>query len=305
MRSRARDALNHIFTSASFDVEELEPPLDLSATRGDECVVILASDQPSEVQEFDQRNYRLQMGEKEITCKKLLFCVNTGISTRSCIRWGIDEMAQYSGKAILARVLGTPLDLTLEALPAQKSAPQELVGPEILHLPLKVDARRAVQIAGIDGVPRCRYIPYWQYHAVCKGAREYKGKGVEFSGEIRGILNAINGQAADFAEIPLEKSGILPDAELVQPKIGKTEADHRIREALMEQQTKKIRIRMEGGDAIYYEEKTFRPDEQEVTVELNSIYVPVWAVKGKKIIEINAYTGEVLVEPMDEGVEIL
>jgi hypothetical protein len=305
MRSRARDALSHIFTSASFEVEELESPLDLSATRGNECVVILISDQPSEVQEFDQRNYRLQMGEREITCKKLLFTTSTSISHRSCIRWGMEEMGAFAGKAAIAGVLGTTLDLSLEAQPSAGSAPPELVGPEILHLPLKVDRQRAVQIAGIDGVPHSRYIPYWQYHAVCKGEREYKGKSVTFNGEMNGILNAINGQSADLSDAPLEKSGILPDAELAQPKIGKDEARQRIQQALMEGQTKKVRIRVEKGDAIYYEEKTFRPEEQEVKVELTSIYVPIWAVKGKRIVEVNAYTGEVLIEPMDEGVEIL
>jgi hypothetical protein len=35
------------------------------------------------------------------------------------------------------------------------------------------------------------------------------------------------------------------------------------------------------------------------------MYVPVWQVRGKKIVEINAFTGEILSQPMDEGVEIL
>jgi len=40
-------------------------------------------------------------------------------------------------------------------------------------------------------------------------------------------------------------------------------------------------------------------------VDLQMVYIPVWQFKGKKIAELNAFTGEVLQEPMDTGAEIL
>ena len=42
-----------------------------------------------------------------------------------------------------------------------------------------------------------------------------------------------------------------------------------------------------------------------INLEIQQIYVPIWQIRGKKIVEINGFTGEILSEPMDEGVEIL
>jgi hypothetical protein len=306
-RSRAKDVLRTIFETAAYEVDDLESPLDLSATQGEDCVVILASDQPTEIEEFDTRNFRLKIGEKEITCKKLLFTTRDDVKTRTSLCWGLHDLATWSGEAAIARVMRKFFTLPLSAAIPETTMEQsqELLGPEILHFPVKINAKRAVQIAGIEGVPHCRYLPHWQYHAKVSGERSYKGKSVEFSGEKKGMLNAINGLEVEIPDVTPETSGIFPDSELVHPKIDKDEAKQRIMQGLVEAQTKTIRLRQEKGDAIYYEEKVFRPEGNEITVDVSLIYVPVWSVKGKKIIEVNGYTGEVLTMPMDEGCEIL
>ncbi len=181
----------------------------------------------------------------------------------------------------------------------------ELVGPEILHFPVKITAQRAVQIAGIEGTPLCRYLPHWQYHVTVNGERSFKGKSIQFSGDKKGMLNAINGLEVEVPQVTPETSGIFPNSELVHPKIDKEQAKQQIINEIVEAQTKKIRLRQEKGDAIYYEEKVFHPEGDEIQVTLDLIYVPVWSVKGKKIIEVNGYSGEVLTMPMDEGCEIL
>jgi hypothetical protein len=137
--------------------------------------------------------------------------------------WSIQELIRFSGEATLAIVLNRELSIQFE-IPlmqgVESSIPKatELVGPEILHVPLKIDAKRAVQIAGIEGVPRCRYIPHWKYHTICKGTRSYKGKVVTFDTEKNGVLNAINGQPSDLPIDQLEKSGVLLNSEVLQPK---------------------------------------------------------------------------------------
>ena len=307
MRSRAKDVLRTIFETAAYEVDDLEAPLDLSATRGEDCIVILASDDVSEAEELDSRNFRLKMGEREITCKKLLFSTRNDLKTQTCVRWGPGELAHWAGEAAVAGVMRKTFTIPLAAV-APVAAPEqseELVGPEILHFPVKITAKRAVQIAGIEGTPHCRYLPHWQYHASAHGERSFKGRNVEFNGEKKGMLNAINGLEVEIPAIAPETSGIFPDSELVQPKIDRDEAKQRIAQALMEEQTKKVRIRQEKGDAIFYEEKIFHPEGNEIQVDLTLIYVPVWGVKGKKIIEVNGYSGEVLTTPMDEGCEIL
>lgn len=306
MRTRVKDAIRRIFSFAAYDVDDLESPLDLSAMKGDDCVVIMVTDEPREEGELDARTFKLRVGERDITCKKLLFTMNENLKPRTCTRWGPTDLAARAGEAVLAEVLNRQLQLTLEvASPIADAGSQELVGPEILHLPLKIDAKRAVHIAGIEGTPHCRYIPHWQYHSVCKGEHTYKGQRVVFSGEKKGVLNAINGQFGESPEGTFEKSGILADGERVSPKITKEDALQRIMNVVVEEQTKKVRIRQEKGDAIFYEEKLFKPEGDEVRVDLSLVYVPVWEVKGKKIVEVNAYSGEVLTEPMDEGCEIL
>lgn len=306
-RSRAKDVLRTIFETAAYQVDDLEPPLDLSATQGEDCVVILASDNTPEIEDFDNRNFRVRIGEKEISCRKLLFTTQDDPKTRRCIRWGPHELATWAGEAAVARVMRRFFSLPLaEATPeATIQTPNELVGPEILHLPVKISAQRAVQIAGIEGTPLCRYLPHWKYHVSVTGERSFKGKSVQFGGEKSGLLNAINGMEVEIPDVTPETSGIFPDSELVQAKINKEQAKQQIINEIVEAQTKKIRLRQEKGDAIYYEEKVFRPEGGEVAVELNLLYVPVWSVKGKKIIEVNGFNGEILTMPMDEGCEIL
>jgi hypothetical protein len=306
-RSRAKDVLRTIFETAAYQVDDLEPPLDLSATQGEDCVVVLASDNAPEIDEFDNRNFRVRIGEKEISCKKLLFTTRDDQKTHRCIRWGLRDLATWAGEAAVARVTRKFFSLPLANVTTETAAEpsQELVGPEILHFPVKITSQRAVQIAGIEGTPLCRYLPHWQYHAAVSGERSYKGKSVQFGGDKKGLLNAINGLEVDIPDVSPETSGIFPDSELVRAKIDKEQAKQRILNEIVDAQTKKIRLRQEKGDAIYYEEKVFRPEGNEVQVDLNLIYVPVWSVKGKKIIEVNGYSGEVLTMPMDEGCEIL
>jgi hypothetical protein len=222
-RSRAKDVLRTIFETAAYQVDDLEPPLDLSATQGEDCVVILASDNAPEIDEFDNRNFKVRIGEKETICKKLLFTTRDEQKTRRCIQWGPRELATWSGEAAVARVMRQffSLPLAVVTTEAAMGPNQELVGPEILHFPVKITAQRAVQIAGIEGTPLCRYLPHWQYHVAVSGERSYKGKSVQFSGEKKGMLNAINGLDVEIPDITPESSGIFPDSELVQVKIDK------------------------------------------------------------------------------------
>jgi hypothetical protein len=73
---------------------------------------------------------------------------------------------------------------------------------------------------------------------------------------------------------------------------------------LIEKLTQRVRIKQEKGDAIFYEEKVLKPDRKNITIEFQQVFVPVWQIRGKKIAEVNAFTGELLTEPMDEGVEV-
>lgn len=295
-----------ILEAADFEVEELEGPLDLYAARGEECLIVLCSDNPEEILEFDRRNYRLQGDRGDLSCRKLLLSLGEDVQVSNCIRWGIDEFSEIAGRAVAAEVTGSRLDLSLEAWSRAGASPAKaaVTGPVARHLPPKVDSKRALAVAGIEGTTALRYIPYWEYAASCQGSREYKGKRIDFACEKRGFINAINGRSEMLNAGSAVNGPVQEEAELLPPKISRDDAMERVKGAIIEEQTQKVRFRQEKGDAIFYEEKIFRPEPGEVKVELELLHVPVWAVRGKKIVEVNGITGEILEEPMDEGVEV-
>ena len=106
MRDRARDAMRRILEAASYEVEDLERPLDLSAIGAGECIIVQCSDNNGEIGQFDRTNYRCRIEEQEVTSRKLLFTLNDSVRTEHCIRWGIGELEGFSGKAAAASVLG-------------------------------------------------------------------------------------------------------------------------------------------------------------------------------------------------------
>ncbi len=316
MRDKARNVLKQILTAASYDVHEEDDPLDLSAVGNNDALVVLCSDDPETIDEFDTITYHLRFGDEEVACTRLLFSAD-GATAENCICWGMDDLARYAGEAARAHVLGRRLDLDLAApAPAPVAARQpraaaadedeEFSGPEIPHLPVLVGETRAAGIAGVKGAAKCRFIPHWHYRYASTGERQIKDKFVSFEAEGTGILNGINGLRMDLETDRVETSAVPFGSEVLRPHIGKEEAEELLRKEVVDSLTQKVRFRQEKGDAIFYEEKILKPDRSNVSVDVRMIYVPVWQVRGgSKIVEVNAFTGEVLSTPMDEGVELL
>ena len=309
MRERARLAVRRILEAASFEVEDLEAPLDLSAIRDDTCVIVLCSDDAGEIEQFDRTGYRCQLRNQEVTSRKLLLTFSDHPGTRECIRWGRDELERFAGQAALAYILQRSLALDLgSAAPLivkKETVPQELLGPEIPHLPVKVDEARARAMTGAEGDALCRFIPYWYFHFRSQGQKSFGTQVVSFNAEKSGALNAINGQETELDISKVQTSGIPIHSQLLQPVIQKGDAEEKIRTQVVEQQTQKVRVRQAKGDTIFYEERIFKPERKDIAVDLQMVYIPVWQFKGRKIAELNAYSGEVLREPMDTGAEIL
>ncbi len=315
MRDKARNVLKQILTAASYDVHEEDDPLDLSAVGSDDALVVLCSDDAETIDEFDAVTYRLRCGDGEIICTRLLFS-GVGATAENCICWDMDDLARYAGEAARAHVLGRRLDIDLTApVPVAPEQPRAAVaddedealsGPEIPHLPVLVGEKRAVGIAGVHGAAKCRFIPHWEYCYTSTGERQIKDKFVSFEAEGTGILNGINGLRMEMETDRVETSAVPFGSEVLRPHIGKDEAEELLRKEVVESLTQKVRFRQEKGDAIFYEEKILKPDRNNIAVDIRLVYVPVWQVRGgSKIVEVNAFTGEVLSTPMDEGVELL
>jgi hypothetical protein len=147
-------------------------------------------------------------------------------------------------------------------------------------------------------------MPYYLFHYKSTGEQVYKDRRIPFDADGWGAINAINGIKIELDGKQVIEDEIPAGAEVADSHIAKEEAAERITGELIERLTQKVRIKQEKGDAIFYEEKILKPDRKNITVESKQVFIPVWQIRGKKIVEVNAFTGELLSEPMDEGVEV-
>jgi len=321
-REKARNVLKRILAAASYEIKDLEvpPELDFSAVGNGAPLVVLCSDDPEMIEYFDSMTYHLYTGDEDPVCLKLLFTLNPAVRTEDCIQWGPEEFARYAGEAVLAEVLGESLVLDFDhpvlAAPVQQARPEETApavggeepeeGPMLPHLPVQVTEKRACGIAGLHGSAKCRFIPYWNYHYTSTGEREVKDRLVSFESEGSGAINAINGITMEIDPRDIKRIPVPFGSEIVPARLLREDVEEQIIRDVVDRLTQRVRFRYEKGDAIFYEEKTLKPDRNDIKVDLEVVYVPVWQVRGgSKIVEVNGFTGEILSMPMDEGVEFL
>jgi hypothetical protein len=316
MREKAKHAMRLILEAARFEVEEVDDPLDLSAVRDGTCLLVLCSNESDLVSQFDKTNYSLMIDDHEMNCKKLLFSIDKDIVTENCIHWGVDEFVRYTGEAVLADILDRELALdltpskgrktTVEAATAGQETSRKEVpsGITLPHYPIKITEQAAIRTGGVQGTAKLRFIPYFLFHYSSSGEQIYKDRRIPFDADGWGAINAINGIKIDLDDKLVEEKEIPSGAEVADPHIRKDEATERIVNELIDRLTQKVRIKQEKGDAIFYEEKILKPEKKNISVDTRQVYIPIWQIRGKKIVEINAFTGELLSEPMDEGVEI-
>jgi hypothetical protein len=316
MREKAKNAMRLILEAARFEVEEVDEPLDLSAVRDSTCLLVLCSNDSDLIGQFDRTNYNLMIDDHEMSCKKLLFSIDKEIVTENCIQWGVDEFVRFTGEAVLADILDRELALDLTPSKGKKSPvtaasavqevprKEESSGITIPHYPVKITEQAAMRTAGVQGAAKLRFIPYYLFHYTSSGEQIYKDRRIPFDADGWGAINAINGIKIDLDDKLVEETEIPGGAEVSDPHIRKDEATERIVNELIDRLTQKVRIKQEKGDAIFYEEKTLKPEKKNISVDTRQVYIPIWQIRGKKIVEVNAFTGELLSEPMDEGVEI-
>ncbi|MDT8357731.1 MAG: hypothetical protein RQ758_04420 [Methanomicrobiaceae archaeon] len=310
IRGRARAAVQQILETASFEVEDIGEAADLSAMRGDECLVVLCSNDRGEIEAFDRVKFQVQLEDGAQVCTKLLVTFNDSVETTRCARWGKRELAAYAGEAVVASILGEDLSIRLGAPGAavaeeEEEVPAEPPGPTLPHLPIRITKERAGLLSGQEGTIMCRFIPHWYYHYVSSGEKVFRDKVISFDAEDVGAISAINGIATEMDAGTVVEAEIPAGSEVLAPVMDKSEARDKIVDEVIDLLTKGVRVKQVSGDAILSEDKILKPERKDVRVELALVYVPVWQIRGKKIVEINAHSGDVLKEPMDEGVELL
>ncbi|MDR3102159.1 MAG: hypothetical protein LBU24_02840 [Methanocalculaceae archaeon] len=301
--------IHRVLETAGYDTEGEQGLFNLSAIRGKKCLLVLCSDDINLLQRFDMTPYTIMLEDTKVMCDKLIFTGNTDFRPKEADIWSREQLERYIAAATMARIYSEQFDLD-ELLPvvSDTAAPPLLPLSGVVRdllLPIRITGRDAVKIAHQEGPMVLRMIPYWYYQYTSRGEAGYKGKVVNFEDEGSGWVNAINGLAADFGEV-VPVPGMVPaDADVMSPVNSKTEITERVCEDLMQKLTKRVRIKTVSGDAIFAEEKEFRPSRDDIKVTVEKVYVPVWQIRGKKdIVEVNAYTGEELTVPSDEGCEV-
>jgi hypothetical protein len=304
IRGRAIEAVRHILESAGYEVGEVGGEIDLSAVNGEECILVLCSDDGAAIENFEATRYSADLDGERTECTKILVTTMPGASSARCTRWGIEDVAGMAGEAVGAAIRGDAFSLALER-GGGEPAQEDTEGPRIPHLPISIDKRRAAKIAGIDGNITLRFLPHWHYHWKSTGEKIFGDRVISFDAEESGGMSAINGLKSDIDIGTLVTGGIQGDAVVLGPTIDEETARDRIVDEITDKLTRGVRVKREEGDTISTEDRILKPERKDITVDLTLFYVPIWQVKGKRIVEVNAVNGEILCEPMDDGVELI
>ncbi|MDV0446067.1 hypothetical protein MmiAt1_16770 [Methanimicrococcus sp. At1] len=153
-----------------------------------------------------------------------------------------------------------------------------------------------------------KFVPYWKYTYTLKVDRKVGNDQIKMAASGEGLVNAVNGIEDDIELGEIGTQTEIPDIEYVmkQPKMTKEEAQKIILEKLKRQHTQEVKSNDMDAQSIIYQNKTFRPQEKDFEIKVTQIFASVWEVQGKKdCLELNAYNGQPLSNPADDGAEFV
>ncbi|WP_011308555.1 hypothetical protein [Methanosarcina barkeri] len=153
-----------------------------------------------------------------------------------------------------------------------------------------------------------KFVPFWKYRYNVEAEKRFRSKVLTIAGKGKGFLNALN---KSKEEMEIEGFGTptrVPAVqyELKRPNVDKKQAGKILLDFIKEENTREIRFNNTEGQAVIYEHRSIGPRSDEIQLDMELVYIPVWEVKGKRnSLEINAYNAKVLEEPVDEDAEFL
>lgn len=153
-----------------------------------------------------------------------------------------------------------------------------------------------------------KFVPFWKYSYKIEVEKRFRSRVLSIAGEGKGLLNALNKSREETKIEGFSVPTRVPTGqyEVKRPNIEKKQAQKIILDLIIEENTREMRFNNMDGQAIIYEVRSLSPRPEEVELEIELVYIPVWEVKGKRnSLEINAYNAKVLEQPMDEDAEFL
>lgn len=196
---------------------------------------------------------------------------------------------------------------------APTPVPQPVPSTLDLHTaPIKLEKERAAAMVKSEiGIPEdvvLKLVPFWNYAYAVKAEHRFKNKVIDISGQGQGCLNALNGNKEEMELHQVNDRVTLPDDnyEIKSKMIDQKEAESTLISNIIEEYTKDVRFNNVVGEAMISEHKMFKPSMDDIRFKIELVYVPIWEVKGaRNSVEINAYTQEILTNPVDDDVEFM
>lgn len=182
-----------------------------------------------------------------------------------------------------------------------------------LHtVPLSVSKDRAISIAkqhvGTVDDAFLKFVPFWTYRYSINIEQQYKSKIIDISGNGNGCINALNGhgEKLEFNEVCDSVEVQDENYEIKGPILTRDEASKSLLDKIIDEHTEDVRFDSMIGDTIISEHKLFKPNNEDVNLELEMVYLPIWELKGRKnSVEISAHGGQIMCNPVDDDVEFV
>lgn len=236
-----------------------------------------------------------------------------------CSCGGLVPLQEMRGNArripFESRVLSKPvedrkLSKRFEDYEVPESEPYELLN--IKSVEPRISKDQAITIAKPylsspkDAV--LKFVPFWKYSYSVEAEKRFRSKVMSITGEGEGLLNALNKsrEKMDIEGLTIPTRIPAVQYELKRPNVDKKQAEKVLLDSIIQENTREMRFNNLEGQAIIYEQKSISPRADEIELNMELVYIPVWEVKGRRnSLEINAYNASVLEEPVDEDAEFL
>lgn len=153
-----------------------------------------------------------------------------------------------------------------------------------------------------------KFVPFWKYSYSVEAEKRFRSKIMSITGEGKGFLNALNKSKEKMDIEGLRMPTRIPAVqyEVKRPNVDKKQAEKILLDLIIQENTREMRFNNMEGQAIIYEQRSISPKSEDIELDMDLVYIPVWEVKGKRnSLEINAYNASVLEEPVDEDAEFL
>ncbi|MDR2854643.1 MAG: hypothetical protein LBV40_00570, partial [Methanomicrobiales archaeon] len=326
VRERAALAVSTVLRTAGWHVYSSEYPLDLTAVKGNQAIVIVCTSDPEEIARFRATNYMVHDRGVDVVGIRLLVTFDATQVAPGCVVWYRDEFIRYTGQAAYAKVLGKRLVLPFQSEPTQEveqgemnrssvqnvsidspcfeSEESSVQADEISvpHLPIQITRGEAEERAGIAGMVTLHFVPVWAYTFECTGEEKVFDTVVSFDQRGNGGINALNRKKVLFEPTMITRKPVPRDTKILSARIKEDEAIEIVTSEVVELLSQTVQNRTVSGQAISYEDKHVSPRRDQVRVSVSEIYLPVWVVKGSRTVEIDAYTSRFHGEA-DDGAE--